>query len=206
MRAVAAVLGLIACGGPPKGADHVGNSDSAAPVDTDTGPPPTGCYDVPVGLSGGFAHYGEVFVPADPEGSVAPIIHGVQGPFWHIDTAIRVTSVHTSVSARPWVTLVSTGQIVSGMLGGTTTNEANLQLALEGECSGSAVALRAFLDDIDPDPNVSENLETHICPLAGEEVEVSWEVRDLVDGRIATAHVRATLALDPADESACAAR
>ncbi|MBA2320870.1 MAG: hypothetical protein H0V89_06930 [Deltaproteobacteria bacterium] len=205
MRAVAWTILLCACGGPPKGSPDGGDAfDSGAPPDT--GPEPTGCYDVPIELTGGFGHYGEPFEPAPPVGAVATMVHGIQGPFWHIDTGIRLTSVHTSVSARPTVTLVSSGALISGRLGGTTTNESFLQLAPEGECAGSSVALRAFLDDVDPDEAVVEELVPHICPLDGEEVDITWEVRDLVDQRTATATVRATLALDPVDVPTCAAR
>jgi hypothetical protein len=211
MRRVVALLALCACAAPHPGGGSPVDSAPPAPGDTsdtllveDTAPPPTGCYDVPVQVTGGFAHYNDPFVASPPTGGEVAMVHGVQGAFWHLDTAIRVEAIHSTVAARPTVLQLSTGQLISGVLGGTTTNLVNLALTMEGECVGTTAALRAYLDDVDPDPGVQETLAEHICALEGEEVEVAWEVADLVDGRIGTASVQVTLALDPADVPLCA--
>jgi hypothetical protein len=198
IRVPAAAALVAACA-----ADPAPGGDSAGPP-LDTGPFPTGCYDVPIELVGGFVHYGDPFVAAPASGGTVPIVHGVQGSFWHIDTGLSVGSVHGSVRARPVVTLLRTGRIISGDPASTTDNTAHLVLEPTGECSGTTSALRAWLDDVDEDPSVREGLITHICPLAGEEVEVRWEVTDLEDQRTATTSVTATLVLDPVDVEACA--
>jgi hypothetical protein len=67
------------------------------------------------------------------------------------------------------------------------------------------VGVRAYLDDIDPDPVVFETLADHVCALSDAEVEIRWDVVDVTDFRTGTASIRAAIALDPADVDDCAA-
>ncbi|MBA2320871.1 MAG: hypothetical protein H0V89_06935 [Deltaproteobacteria bacterium] len=217
MREWACLIMLVACG-PKDGADETDiavDSDSDADTDADTDGdtvedtddtdlPVTGCYDVPLVVEGGFGIAGDPFVAAPDTGSIAQLVHGPQGG-WHIETAFRAESTHSAVRVTPSVTLVDSGQVISGLTGDADVNHATLLLLLDGECSGLNTGLRAFIDDVDPDPAVAESLDGHICALDGREVDVSWLVVDVTDLREGTDTVRATLALDPIDVSDCAA-
>jgi len=210
MRGWAGLVLLAACGTKADvgGADEAdtdvtGDADTDADTDTDTESPATGCYDVPMGITGGFAEAGQPFVAAPDSGSVAQMVHGPQGG-WHVDTAIRVESTHDIVSATPSITVVSTGEVISGLTGAADFNHVPQEyLVLDGACSGTITGLRAFIDDVDPDPAVLETLSAHICALDGAEVEFAWTVGDVVDGREGTDTARATFALDPIDVAEC---
>jgi hypothetical protein len=176
------------------------DADTDTDTDTDTEPPVTGCYDVPMVVTGGFGEAGDPFVAAPAAGSIAQMVHGPQGG-WHVDTAIRVESTHEIVAATPTITLVATGETISGLQGDLDFNHTTVFLVLDGECSGTLTGLRAFIDDVDPYSD--EDLAEHICDLQGAEVDVGWDITDVTDGREGTATVRATLALDPMDVAPC---
>jgi hypothetical protein len=184
-----------ACGRPPTTGDDAPGADATG----DTGPTTTvtGCFDVDPVATGGFAAAGEPFSAAPPTGGIVQIIRGEQDPnVWHVDTALHVASIHPSIEWAARITRLDDGAVLSGAQGmSDDTSHGFVQLQMDGTCSGSLTALRTILDDVDPG---SEELERDICPLAGREVEVWWDVVDLTDARTASTSVRGFLALDPA--------
>jgi hypothetical protein len=209
VRSLFGVL-LFACGPEESGSNPDPNetdadtdSDTDSDTDTDTEPAITGCYDVPLTVTGGLNPANEAFTPAPPTGAIAQLVHGPQEG-WHFDTSFRVEATHDVVTATPLVTLVSSGALISGRtdvdeLGPRNDNVANVVLVLDGECSGTYTGARALVNDVDPDPDTSETLGEHICALDGAEVEITLEIVDLIDGRSGSATFRANLALDPMD-------
>lgn len=208
-------LGLTACSAAAPddksgGTDNLGgdadtdtdtDSDTDADSDADTDPttPPTGCYDVPLTVSGGYAPPNTPFAPL-ADGDPIPMTHGPQGG-WHIETAVSVDATHDTVKVLPTVTVVATGQVISGAGGESDANRALVVLTMDpsGDCAGEAVGLRAYLDDVIPETES----EVDICPLSGAEVLLSWEVTDLSDLRVGQASVTGFLQLDPMDIAPC---
>jgi len=207
-------LGLAACStaSPDDKGDETGSldgdADTDADSDADTDPtttttttttPPTGCYDVPLVVSGGYAPPNTPFA-ALADGDPIPMTHGPQGG-WHIETAVSVDATHDTVKVLPTITVVATGQVISGAGGESDANRALVVLTMDpsGDCSGEAVGLRAYLDDVIPETES----EVDICPLSGAEVTVSWEVTDLSDLRVGQTSVTGFLQLDPMDIAPC---
>lgn len=175
---------------------------SARPPDTDATPAVTGCYDVPMALTGG--HPGDGFRPI-ADGDVLPLTHGEQGgASWHLSAGLRVEHTHENVSVFTTVTLVSTGEMISGVQGLYDPNVAYVKLVPAGECAGDLWDARALLDDLDPGPTGGVDL-SDICALEGEEARIDWSVADLSDGRTATATATVVLTMDDDDVAACAA-
>ncbi|MBA2319914.1 MAG: hypothetical protein H0V89_02055 [Deltaproteobacteria bacterium] len=193
MRTFLVLLLVAGCASPPETGDSDG-SDTDGPVDTDVeGPAATGCYDVPIRLSGGLG--ADAFTAA-ADGAIAEIVHGEQpsGPAaWHVDTALSIEAIHPQFEALVTLTDVATGEMISGLGGVSDLNHGFFTLVATGECSGTYVGYRALLDDVVPE---TEDLATDICPLEGREVDVTWTVTDLVDDRAAETTLRVVLALD----------
>ncbi len=181
------------------------DTDTETDTDTDVTTPVTGCYDVPITVEGG---YGAIAYAPLADGDIVAITHGPQGG-WHIEGAVKVDHVHASVSIFTRITVVSTGQIISGLQGLDDANIAYVGVIPTGECSGEVWGIRAFLNDFTPsaeDDGGKASFENDICALDDQEVLIEWEVLDLLDDpaapRIAgTDSVTVKIAMDPLEQA-----
>jgi hypothetical protein len=188
-------------------AEHAAPPPPEPPAEThDTGSAPDPCADGQIEVTGGFARFGEPFIAASATGNAIVMTYAPEVG-WLLETAIRVTHVHAAVGILPIVQVVADGRIISGApdtdtYGNTwNVNQQNLALLEDGACSGYTTGIDAYLI---PEPG-SPTTPEMICPLAGSEVEVRWEVEDLLDGRTGSTSVRGILELDPYDVPRCAA-
>lgn len=187
---------------PPTGSDTTDTDPTdSVPTDTDTETTPvaTGCYDVPLEVTGGFG--ADAFTPL-ADGDTVTMTHGVQstGAF-HLETPALIASTHETVSVLTTVTLTATGQVISGLQGAQDNNTVYLALVLSGECAGTAVGVRSFLNDVvpvEPDAGVLDSAQS--CALDGQEATITWSVTDLTDGRTGEDSVTVVLARDPFDD------
>jgi hypothetical protein len=175
------------------------DTDTDSDADTDTEPAVTGCFDVPISVVGGYGASGATF-RALHDGDAVQFTHGPQGG-WHIEGAVQVDHTDQAMALFSSITVVSTGVQISGVQGVDDANSANVLLSMSGECAGSFLGLRAYLDDVDPDPDALETLD-QICALDGQELDITWTATDLVDQRSGTASVRVIAQMDPTDLSA----
>jgi hypothetical protein len=194
------VIALVLAGcAPAPGADP----PATEPPEThDTGPAPDLCAEAQPEVTGGFGSLGDPFVAAQA-GTAVVMIHPPDA-YHHLDTAVRVVGIHPLLAITPSVAVVADGRIISGLTypdDDWNQNTVYTQLLEDGPCSGTSTGVRAFLHPVPGEWTWLEN----ICPLAGTEVEVRWDVEDLLDGRTSFSSVRAILALDPVDIAPCAA-
>ncbi len=194
-----------ACSGAPKSEDTTEplvRDSGADTVVVDTVPEATGCYDVPMAVLPGV---GDLAWAPVADGDVVAITRGEQGGLgWHLSTAIRVEHTHPEVIVMPTLTVVATGEMISGLQGTYDANIVYTALVPTGECAGDRWEARALIDDVVPAEGGGIGFE-EICALEGKEVRVDWTVTDLQDGRTGTASVTVVLTMDPRDVETCAA-
>lgn len=187
-------LVLLACG-PADDGEVAADASADTVTDTDVPPDATGCYDVPLVLTPGFGVAGGPFTPAPTSGGVIQVIRGEQGiPSWHVETAIRVASVHPIIEHTITIVNVATGEVISGLTGAADLNHGFVTLVSEGTCEGSITGLRGFLDDI---VEGNEDFERDICSLDGQELEIRWDITDIEDGRTASVSLTGIATMDP---------
>lgn len=179
----------------------------AAPDEPTVTPPapdvPTQCEGGPLLVTGGAGR--DAFAPL-ADGDVVTLVTGPRGGFW-IDTALRVQRTTGQVLVFPTVTLVATGQVVSGIQGRYDTNNVYIPLVATGDCRGEAWGLRAYLNDFAPTEPPYDNGPVwmeEICALAGQTARIDWTVTDLVNERVGEASVEVVLESDPIDVERCA--
>ena len=187
---------VTACSEPSKGDSERDSVDDTATVDTLGSS--TGCYDVPMTSEVGTGDIS--FLPIE-DGDVVQWTHGTQGPLaFHLWTAINVEHTHEQLRVIPAVTMVESGQVISGAQGDHDQNSAYVQLLANGECSGAIWGVHAFLNDFTPVEGDGGPVTTaDICGLEGKDVRIDMNVTDLVDGRTSTSSATVTLTSDPLD-------
>ncbi len=178
MRALLALV-LAGCSDPPSAPP----ADTGVLLDYPTGDtpyvtPPTACASEPIVVRGGMG--ATSFTPLEP-GDVASIYHEPAGG-WNLQTAIDVANSSGTIEVNTTVTLLETGQVISGLQGTSDANRVFKPLVPTGDCRGEAWAVRAFLNDFTPSERYDQGNATieEICALDGQRARIAWTVTDLV--------------------------
>ncbi len=163
--------------------------------------PPTECGVGLMFVRGGMGE--DAFAPV-AEGDIVALQHGPTGG-WRIHTALDVANSSGTVWILTTVTLLATGQVISGLQGDLDANNMIVQLVSTGECRGEMWGARAELNDFAPTEQYDSGRATidDICAIYGQSARIAWTVTDLIDGRVAETSVEVVIAPDPFEYSEC---
>jgi hypothetical protein len=123
---------------------------------------------------------GETAFEALEDGGTVHVVHGPQGGF-HVDVALLVEGFGATVEVTGTVTDVATGSQVGGEQATSVVVLSNYD---EEACTGTAVGVRLFLDDL---PSEAEQVAAACALGAGGSTEVTATVTDLGSGATETA-------------------